>query len=236
MVLQVRSGKCGTGQETQVQRLLLQVRPLPCENCGNFNCTPLKARVGAWDEALPPTNSEKASNACLCRDQVLLKINRPPMRILRLASGLTSVTTSAADVAIRLKFISRINVGETLSVAGMSTQHDTWWTTLQRTLSNRDSRRETYRFFSSTVESAFEILRLNARSQCKEDQELCFKLVEELVRAANGGIKHSMTTYEYDAKFCCDLEVLRDETLRRVKSYQPRSEEHVDSDDDAPLP
>lgn len=120
------------------------------------------------------------------------------------------------EVISRLKFIGRIPVGEKLSVQSLQTQPDTWMTTISRSLNSRESRHETFRFFNTTVEEAFRIIDMYSKSSKKCDKNLCRDIMKDLEIAAKVGIRNIGSTYEYDSKYCCDIQVLIDSILRRL--------------------
>jgi hypothetical protein len=119
------------------------------------------------------------------------------------------------EVISRLKFIGRIQADEKLSTDRIQMQPNSWFTTFLRTLSQRDSRKETFRFLSGTVDSAFELINLHKLSPMPSHQQMCIEVGEDLLNAKSG-IRNLMETYKADDKFICDLDVLLSSITRRL--------------------
>jgi len=106
----------------------------------------------------------------------------------------------------RLKFISKIQIGEKINLKYMYIQNDGLITQLTRTIC-QDNRTKTLTFLQDTINKAFEILKCYQKSKKKSDKIMCVNLVQDL-RGCKGGLKNLKETYITDIKFCCDVDTL----------------------------
>jgi hypothetical protein len=106
----------------------------------------------------------------------------------------------------RLKFISKIQIGEKINLKYMYIQNDGLITQLTRTIF-QDNRTKTLTFLQDTINKAFEILKCYQKSKKKSDKIMCSNLVEDL-SGCKTGLKNLKETYISDIKFCCDIDTL----------------------------
>jgi len=106
----------------------------------------------------------------------------------------------------RLKFISKIQIGEKINLKYMYIQNDGLITQLTRTLC-QDNMTKTLTFLQDTINKAFEILKCYQKSKKKSDKIMCINLVQDL-KGCKIGLKNLKETYITDIKFCCDVDTL----------------------------
>ena len=106
----------------------------------------------------------------------------------------------------RLKFISKIQLGEKINLRYMYIQNDGILTQIFRTLFP-DNRIKTFAFVTETINKSFEILKFYGNSSKLSEQIMCKNLIIDLKESKNGLI-NLKETYNLDLKFGCDISTL----------------------------
>jgi hypothetical protein len=107
------------------------------------------------------------------------------------------------EIQSRLKFISKVQIGDKINVKFMIIQKDCFSTKLSRTL-YYENRITTLNFIRDNINRALEII---TKSCCQRDKELTTNLVIDL-KQSKIGIENLRQTYIDDVKFCCDLNTI----------------------------
>jgi hypothetical protein len=125
-----------------------------------------------------------------------------------------------SETISRLKFIGRLKKGERIDVTNVNVMRPSIFTSIYRTLINRDSRRNTLYFIRDTVSSAFVILDcLDELQHMSDVDSSCLKNLIADIRGALVGIQSIKCTYSTDSKFCCDLETVEQMVATRLSKF-----------------
>ena len=106
------------------------------------------------------------------------------------------------EIQSRLKFISKVQIGDKINVKFMILQKDCFSTKISRTL-YYENRITTLNFIRDNINRALEII----TKSCCQDKELTTNLVIDL-KKSKIGIENLRQTYIDDVKFCCDLNTI----------------------------
>jgi predicted AAA+ superfamily ATPase len=127
------------------------------------------------------------------------------------------------ELLAKLKFISKIQPSEKVSLREMKVYPDDMVTTLLRTIFRDNSRAKTLSFIQDTIDKAFEIIHNYKKSEKQSDIIMVQHIVEDLRNSKNGLI-NLKETYVTDRKFCCDIDIILegiDARLTEIQSYIP---------------
>ena len=111
------------------------------------------------------------------------------------------------DLMSRLKFISRIQPSEKLSIRELEAHPDNVINNVWRWIFRENSRNKTLSFLNETVAKSFEVIRNYSRSVKVSDQIIVSSVLEDL-RASRQGLINLKETYNTDRKFVCDIDIL----------------------------
>lgn len=133
------------------------------------------------------------------------------------------------EVISRLKFISKINPGEKISVKGMYIQTDSWMTSIARSVFTHDSRESTMSFLNTAIKKGFDLLRMyhdNAKADPARtfDQTMFQNILQDLCHAKRG-LFNLKKTYESDRMLCCKLDTLAQEINALLTQYGVQHED-----------
>lgn len=111
------------------------------------------------------------------------------------------------DLLSKLKFISRIQPSEKISLHTMQVHTDNSFTAFWRFVFRDNSRGKTLTFLDDTISKAFEVIRNYSRSTKTAELAMVANVVDDL-RSCKQGLHNIKETYATDRKFCCDVDVL----------------------------
>lgn len=121
------------------------------------------------------------------------------------------------DVCSKLKFISRLEVGDKVNVKYMLVQKDGLLTRLSRMFYD-ENRGNTLNFVKNTITRTFEILKAYETSENMADRLMCTNLLQDLDKA-KAGIRNLKETYDKDIKFTCDMDTLLQSITARLSNH-----------------
>ena len=125
------------------------------------------------------------------------------------------------EVLSKLKFIGYIQKDEKLNVRYMTKHPNNWHTALTRTLIYPDNRVNALKFVRRVIHRSFEIVEHFIRIENKHTSR---RIILDLIRSQTG-LLNMKYTYGDDTKFCCDMDVLIECVVTRLRSIQ---ESHPD--------
>jgi len=120
------------------------------------------------------------------------------------------------EIIARLKFIGHIQKGEKINVRHVNIQPNNWLTTISRTVIYPDNRMNAITFVRTIITRSFEIIEKCFQSK---DHARCTVIMADLIKAQEG-LLNLKYTYSDDIKFCCDMEVLRENISSKLNTIQ----------------
>lgn len=124
------------------------------------------------------------------------------------------------ELLSKLKFISKIQPSEKVSLREMRMYPDDMITTLLRTVFRDNSRAKTLSFIQDTIDKAFEIIHNYKRSDKPSDVIMVQYIIGDL-RNSKGGLLNLKETYVGDRKFCCDIDIILEGIDARLMEVEP---------------
>jgi hypothetical protein len=121
------------------------------------------------------------------------------------------------DVIKKLKFISKIEVGERINVSSVSTASDSWFGSLYRSFF-KESRAKTFQFLSEVIDRSFELIILYQDSVKISDRITCAQILDDLLSSVKG-LKNVQQTYHEDRNFYCDVDTLIGSIFARLAEF-----------------
>lgn len=121
------------------------------------------------------------------------------------------------DVIKKLKFISKIEVGERINVSSVSTASDSWFGSLYRSFF-KESRGKTFQFLSEVIDRSFELIILYQDSVKISDRITCAQILDDLLSSIKG-LKNVQQTYHEDRNFYCDVDTLIGSIFARLAEF-----------------
>jgi hypothetical protein len=118
------------------------------------------------------------------------------------------------DVIKKLKFISKIEVGERINVHTVSTSQSTMFSSIYRSIF-KESRIKTFQFLNDIVDRSFELIVLYQDSTKIADRITCSQILEDLYSSV-AGLKNLQITYSEDRNFYCDIDTLISSIFARL--------------------
>jgi hypothetical protein len=116
---------------------------------------------------------------------------------------------SVKDIISKLKFISKIQIGEKVDVPSLTLSPDGFRTRMYRTwrstIAGGESRDETLQFFCHTIGEAFDLASRYLNSNDKFFQDIGRILVQSIRESKTGIINHS-ETYKSDKMHLAEVE------------------------------
>ena len=122
------------------------------------------------------------------------------------------------EILSRLKLIGHVKSSEKLNVKHLFVQPDNWITSIKRTWITHDTRENSLKFISQTLNKSFTLLYLYSRSKKKSEREICRFITEDL-KKAKIGICNLKSTYSEDIMFCCTLDTLIQDVDSKLKEF-----------------
>ena len=124
------------------------------------------------------------------------------------------------DILTKLKFLSKIQVGEKINVEELKLEKDSLILGVKRRLWNIDNRQNGERFMKGVIEGGLlEMRRLKEKRGVKE--EAIRRGLEEEMRGALKGMRTLKGTYSEDVYYCCGIdtyiEMIEAELLEEVE-------------------
>ena len=135
------------------------------------------------------------------------------------------------DVIQKLKFISKVRVGEKIDVKSMSIVRPRMYDRLHRVLISRETKDDTIHFLKTTLNEAVEMLYYYAQSANRKSPSEKFDIQEDGVNACDEnafnvlwnnitqsleGIRCLTETYVKSHKFICAMETLLQTTVLKL--------------------
>jgi len=110
------------------------------------------------------------------------------------------------EVISKLKFLSKIQIGDKINTKYTAIQNDNMFTSLSRFFW-QDSRVKTIVFIQETIKKAFELIYVFEKSDKISEHILCVNLIKDL-KDCKTGLNNLKETYAFDLKFTCDIETI----------------------------
>lgn len=126
----------------------------------------------------------------------------------------------------KLKFISRLQVGDKINTKYLYIQKDCIITKLSRMFYD-ENRKNTLNFIHNTVNRAFEILTIYDSGGKEQHRPICIILVNDLLKCRSG-LLNIKETYLTDIKFSCDVDTILElinTKLDMYKKYHPEDDD-----------
>lgn len=114
---------------------------------------------------------------------------------------------NSKEIISRLKFIGRIKPGEKINTKYMFVQQNSLYTSIYRTLFNRDNRENALQFIQETLYRAYDLITLLELSDKDSNKMVCINILKDLENVKTG-ISNLKETYTTDIKFCCDIDTI----------------------------
>jgi len=130
------------------------------------------------------------------------------------------------EIISKLKFISKIQIGDRINTKYTSIQNDSVFTSLTRFF-YQDNRIKTIIFVQETIKKAYELIYMYEKSEKISEKILCVNLIRDL-NDSKSGLNNLKDTYSYDLKFCCDIDTIIqiiDSKLAETKYYSTKKYE-----------
>lgn len=127
------------------------------------------------------------------------------------------------DVVSKLKFIGLINKGDKLNVKNFTVQPDNVITKINRSFINLDNRQNSLQFVETTVQKAFQILKLSLVSDKISDKILCMNILQDIIKSKQG-ISNLCETYQNDVMITCNFATILqdiDARLAEIRNIHP---------------
>ena len=126
------------------------------------------------------------------------------------------------DIIKKLKFIAKIEGGERINVATVSTMPNNLYTSTYRTF-YKESRMKTFQFLNDVIDRSFELIILHKDSAKVSDRITCSQIVEDLHLSVIG-LTNLKVTYGDDRNFACDIDTLIGSIFARLAElYQQQN-------------
>lgn len=136
--------------------------------------------------------------------------------------------SSVNNTVSKLKFISKIEVGDKVDTNSMTLMKDTWGTSCYRTykklIANAESRSNTLAFIRRITGEAFDLASRYLMSQDKFYVDIGIIIVESLQQAKAGIINHK-ETYKSDALHTSEVETLLTTLDTKLKNFIKQAED-----------
>lgn len=123
------------------------------------------------------------------------------------------------DVQVRLKFISRIEVGDKINVRNLFLQRDSVITRVSRTIYNLDNRKNTLKFIQDVITRTFEVIQMLVLTNDKQGFLTCKNIITDLI-SARKGMNNLKGTYTEDIMFTCQMETLLQKIENKIVSLK----------------
>lgn len=114
---------------------------------------------------------------------------------------------NSQEIISRLKFIGRIKPGEKINTKYMFVQQNNIYTSIYRTIFNRDSRQNALQFIQETLYRAYDLITILELTDKESNKMVCFNILKDLENVKIG-ITNLKETYISDIKFCCDIDTI----------------------------
>lgn len=124
------------------------------------------------------------------------------------------------ELLSKLKFLSKIQPSEKVSLRDMKMYPDDMITTLLRTVFRDNSRAKTLTFIQDTIDKAFEVIN-NYRKSDKPSDIIMVKNIIEDIRNSKLGLNNLKETYTDDRKFCCDIDIILECIDAKLIEFDP---------------
>jgi len=124
------------------------------------------------------------------------------------------------DVIKKLKFISRIEVGERINVHSVSTASNNWFTSIYRSFF-KESRAKTFQFLSEVIDRSFELIVIYQDSSKISDRITCAQILEDILGSIKG-LTNVQQTYVEDRNFYCDIDTLIGSIFARLAEFHEK--------------
>lgn len=129
---------------------------------------------------------------------------------------------SVQDVVSKLKFISKITIGEIVDVGTLTLMDNTWKTSAYRTILARgESREKTFELFAETTSIAFEM----ATEYLSDSTPFLYNIglmIMDAIQESKQGILNHSKTYGEDKMFVARSETLIKTIEAKIKDYSER--------------
>lgn len=147
---------------------------------------------------------------------------------------------SVNDVLSKLRFISKIKVGDKLDINSMTLMEDSWSTTLYRTyrsiIAKKESKADALEFFRTVIGEAFDLATRYLSSHDRFFSDIGIQLVE-LLQLAKVGINNHIKTYTHDSFHTAKVESLITILDTKLKTLNDRMQSiHRTKTQGDPLP
>ncbi len=117
----------------------------------------------------------------------------------------------------KLKFISKIEIGERINVNNISTSSHNIFSSIYRTIF-KEGRNKTFLFLNDVIDRSFELLLLYKDSKKISDKITYSHIIDDLVSSING-LKNLQNTYLNDRNFYCDIDTLIGSIFARLAEF-----------------
>lgn len=128
------------------------------------------------------------------------------------------------EISSKLKFIAKIKENEVLDTRSVSLMEVGWKTSLYRTFIARcESKETTYDFFSSAINSSFELIEKYISYEDRFFKDIAMMLIKDLRSAKQGMINHMKTYARYEhhvskvETLIINIDIRLDSIIRRIQ-------------------
>ena len=129
-----------------------------------------------------------------------------------------SPANSISDTITNLKFISTLKSGDKINTSLLYVESNSIFTPLYR-LFRQESRNETIKFITVTIDNSFDIINNITNINNISDQILFINIITDIVKAIYG-LKNIQDTYISDKLFICKIDTFIDTIYSKCITYK----------------